>query len=120
MPALPTMVARLLHPDRGRPVPRPAQVDLRSMLFVGTAAWVVAIFVFAVLGVVSDGSYREQLAVSVAGLALGGAGLVCEHARRAQYRAVADGSPADEDHAGTTDGDSAGPQMTSTDNPPGP
>lgn len=91
------------------------------MLLVGTAAWVAAILVFAVLGAVTDGSYREQLAVCVAGLALGGAGLVWEHARRAQYRAVADGSSADEEREGTTDGDDgSGPQMTSTDNPPGP
>ena len=121
MPTLRSMIARLLHPELGRPAPRPAQVDLRSMLFVGTAAWVAALVVFAILGVVAEGSYRDQLAVCVAGLVLAGAGLVWEHTHRAQYRSVADGSRADEGLEGTTDGgDRPGPQMTSTDNPPGP
>ncbi|WP_372594793.1 DUF2530 domain-containing protein [Actinotalea sp.] len=57
---------RLLEPSRLAPVP----VDLTRVFLVGTALWVVALVVFALLASVGDGSSRA-VATCATGAGLG-------------------------------------------------
>lgn len=82
---VPSIVKLLVHPELRRPSPPPQRVDLRRVLLAGMVAWLVALVVFGVLTAVGRTSV-EVLATCVAGLLLGGAGLLWERRHRREYR----------------------------------
>lgn len=65
----------LLHPEHRRPTPPPVEVDLRRVLLLGIIAWSVALVVSSVLALVGLPT-DDVVGVCVAGLALGGLGLL--------------------------------------------
>lgn len=82
---MPPLVSLLLHPEQRRPGPPPLRVDLRRVILVGLAAWTVALVVALVL-LVAGARDGEGVAVCLAGIALGGLGLVWERRHRREYR----------------------------------
>lgn len=72
---MPSLLRILTHPETRRPGPPPLSVDLRKVLLVGIACWVVASVVFGLL-VVLDHKPWTVLGVCAAGLVLGGLGLL--------------------------------------------
>ncbi|WP_418275950.1 DUF2530 domain-containing protein [Isoptericola jiangsuensis] len=73
---MPSVVSLLLHPDRRRPTPEPPPSNLRRVIWFGIAAWAVALVasVIALAAGVDDAG--EIVATCVAGLILGGLGLL--------------------------------------------
>lgn len=82
---MPSLVRLLTHPEERRPGPPPLRVDLRRVVLGGIAAWAVALVVTFVLYL--TGSTRGEVVVTcVAGILLGGAGLLWERKHRREYR----------------------------------
>lgn len=73
---VPRLIELLLHPERRRPDPEPATVDLRRIILIGMAIWVVALTVECIRWVNGADGAPRAFAICVAGLALGGYGLV--------------------------------------------
>lgn len=88
MPHLPPAIELTLRPERRRQDVEPAPVDLRVVILVGIALWLVAGVTFGVLEVVTDLEVTGQLLVCAAGLALGLLGLLWEHTNRRRYRSA--------------------------------
>ncbi|MCA5893011.1 DUF2530 domain-containing protein [Isoptericola sp. NEAU-Y5] len=82
---MPSIVRLLLQPDMRRPAPPPARVDLRRVLLGGIAAWALALAVSAVLLATSHATVTT-IVTCVAGILLGGAGLLWERRNRRSYR----------------------------------
>jgi hypothetical protein len=73
---VPSVVSLLLHPDRRRPAPEPPPSHLRGVVLVGIGAWTVALVVSGVALATGNDDAREIVATCIAGLALGGLGLL--------------------------------------------
>jgi hypothetical protein len=65
----------LLHPERRRPTPPPERVDLRRVILLGIIVWSVALVVTSVLALAGQPT-ADAIAVCLAGIALGGLGLL--------------------------------------------
>ncbi|PJI94007.1 DUF2530 domain-containing protein [Luteimicrobium subarcticum] len=81
---MPSLVDVVLHPERRRAEPPVERVDLRLPLYLGLAAWGVVLVVAVVLA--ATGSDAATLVwTAVAGIAVGGLGLLWERRNRARY-----------------------------------
>ncbi|WP_242496494.1 DUF2530 domain-containing protein [Xylanimonas protaetiae] len=70
-----------MRPETRRPTPPPQRVDLRRIVLVGIAAWLVALVVAVVL--LATGTQGWQwVAICGAGIALGGLGLLWDRRHR--------------------------------------
>lgn len=78
---MPSLLRILTRPETRRPGPPPLTVDLRKVLLIGIACWVVASVVLGVL-VALDLKSWSVLGVCAAGLALGGLGLLWARGKR--------------------------------------
>lgn len=78
-------MSRLLEPSRIEPL----DVDLRAVLLAGIGAWLVALATLGVLELAGRSTGRAVW-VCLAGLALGGWGLVWERGRRTRRGGQAD------------------------------
>ena len=65
-----------MHPERRLPGPEPAPVDLRRVILVGTAVWLVALVIECVRWANAVDGAARGVAMCVAGIALGAYGLV--------------------------------------------
>ena len=65
-----------MHPERRLPDPEPARVDLRRVILVGTAVWLVALVIECVRWANAVDGAARGVAICVAGIALGAYGLV--------------------------------------------
>ncbi|BDZ42666.1 DUF2530 domain-containing protein [Paraoerskovia sediminicola] len=84
---MPSHVHLVLRPETRRPAPEPLRVDLRPILLVGIAVFVVAGIVCGLLMILDVTALRHVL-ICVAGVSLGLVGLVWEKKHRADYRGV--------------------------------
>lgn len=74
-----------------QPQLKPVQVDLRRVMFTGILGWVLlglGLGAYQLWG--SSPLATSSLLIPVAGIALGGIGLVWEKRNRNRYRAIAD------------------------------
>ncbi len=65
----------LLHPERRRPTPPPERVDLRRVILLGIIVWSVVLVAMSVLALAGQPT-GPAVAVCLAGIALGGVGLL--------------------------------------------
>ena len=72
---MPRLIELLLHPERRRPDPEPATVDLRRIILIGMAIWLVALTVECIRWVNGADGAPRAFAICLAGLALGVFGL---------------------------------------------
>ncbi|MCK0116303.1 DUF2530 domain-containing protein [Isoptericola sp. S6320L] len=72
---MPTVMSLLLHPERRRPTPPPERVDLRRVILLGIIVWSVALVVLSILALAGQPT-GGAVAVCLAGIALGGIGLL--------------------------------------------
>ncbi|HWV77935.1 MAG TPA: DUF2530 domain-containing protein [Isoptericola sp.] len=82
---MPSLVRLLTHPEERRPGPAPLRVDLRRVLLGGIGLWAVALVATVVVYVLGDAT-EEAVVTCVAGILLGGAGLLWERKHRGEYR----------------------------------
>ncbi|WP_284293463.1 DUF2530 domain-containing protein [Luteimicrobium album] len=82
---MPSLKDVVLHPDRRRAEVPAERVDLRQPIWLGIAAWTVALVVAVVLEATSTVTGGRFVAIACAGLALGGVGLWWEHRNRTRY-----------------------------------
>ena len=82
---MPSLVRLLTHPEERRPGPPPLRVDLRRVLLGGIGLWAVALVATAVVYLMGRGT-EEAVVTCVAGILLGGAGLLWERKHRDEYR----------------------------------
>lgn len=82
---MPSLVRLLTHPEERRPSPPPLRVDLRRVLLGGIGLWAVALVATAVVYLMGRGT-EEAVVTCVAGILLGGAGLLWERKHRDEYR----------------------------------
>ncbi|MFE6971178.1 DUF2530 domain-containing protein [Isoptericola sp. NPDC057653] len=82
---MPSLVRLLTHPEERRPGPPPLRVDLRRVMLGGIGLWVVALVATFVMFVLDRGTV-EAVVTCVAGILLGGAGLLWERRHRDEYR----------------------------------
>lgn len=82
---MPSLVRLLTHPEERRPGPPPLRVDLRRVLLGGIGLWAVALVATVVVFLMGDGT-QEAVVTCVAGILLGGAGLLWERKHRDEYR----------------------------------
>jgi len=82
---VPSLVRLLTHPEERRPSPPPLRVDLRRVLLGGIGLWAVALVATAVVYLMGRGT-EEAVVTCVAGILLGGAGLLWERKHRDEYR----------------------------------
>ncbi|NEG95177.1 DUF2530 domain-containing protein [Bifidobacterium sp. SMB2] len=78
-------LAPIIDPGARKPGPKPAQVDLHRVFFLGTALWLVAAIVCLVL-VLCGVNAVKSLIVCVAGMIIGVLLLTWEHFNRWYYR----------------------------------
>nr|WP_216645509.1 DUF2530 domain-containing protein [Isoptericola halotolerans] len=65
----------LLHPERRRPTPPPERVDLRRVILLGIIVWSVVLVALSVLALAGQPT-DDAVGVCLAGVALGGLGLL--------------------------------------------
>ncbi|SKC38997.1 DUF2530 domain-containing protein [Krasilnikoviella flava] len=82
---MPSIVRMLTHPEERRPGPPPLRVDLRRVVLGGIGLWVVALVATLVVYLTGRGT-EEAVVTCVAGILLGGAGLLWERKHRSEYR----------------------------------
>ncbi|MCK9794699.1 DUF2530 domain-containing protein [Isoptericola sp. 4D.3] len=82
---MPSLVRLLTHPEERRPGPPPLRVDLRRVVLGGIALWAVALVATLVVFVLGRATV-EAVVTCVAGIVLGGAGLLWERKHRDDYR----------------------------------
>ena len=70
------LIELLMHPERRLPDPEPARVDLRRVILVGTAVWLVALVIECVRWAKAVDGAARGVAICLAGIALGAYGLV--------------------------------------------
>ena len=78
-------LASIFDPAARRPSPKPARVDLRKVFLIGTAVWMAALIVCAMLLALHVPALKE-LVVCVAGVLVGIILLVWEYFDRWDYR----------------------------------
>jgi hypothetical protein len=72
---VPRLIELLIHPERRLPDPEPAKVDLRRVILIGMAVWLVALTVECVRWANGAGGASRGVAICAAGVALGLYGL---------------------------------------------
>ncbi|MCZ2262209.1 DUF2530 domain-containing protein [Isoptericola sp. QY 916] len=82
---MPSLVRLLTHPEERRPGPPPLRVDLRRVLLGGIGLWAVALVATVVVYALGNAP-EEAVITCVAGILLGGAGLLWERRHRGEYR----------------------------------
>jgi hypothetical protein len=83
---VPSLKDVVLHPDRRRAEVPAERVDRRPPIWRGSAAWTSALVVAVVLEATGSVTGGRFVAISCAGLALGGVGLWWEHRNRTRYQ----------------------------------
>ena len=78
-------LAPIFDPAAHRPSPKPVRIDLRKVFLIGTAVWMAALIVCAMLLALHVPALKE-LVVCVAGVLVGIILLVWEHFDRWDYR----------------------------------
>lgn len=78
-------LAPIFDPTARRPSPKPVRVDLRKVFLIGTAVWMAALIVCAMLLALHVPALKE-LVVCVAGVLVGIILLIWEHFDRWDYR----------------------------------
>ncbi|MBT1167215.1 DUF2530 domain-containing protein [Bifidobacterium simiarum] len=81
-------LAPILDPNARKPGPKPAQVDLHKVFFIGTAIWLLLGIICLAL-VIAGRHMVSALVVCIAGMIIGILLLVWEHFNRWNYRRLA-------------------------------
>ncbi|MBW3087665.1 DUF2530 domain-containing protein [Bifidobacterium sp. 82T24] len=79
-------LAPIVDPGARKPGPKPAQVDLHRVFFIGTAMWLIAAVICLVLVLCGVDWAFKSLISCVAGMIIGVALLTWEHFNRWYYR----------------------------------
>ncbi|MBT1177355.1 DUF2530 domain-containing protein [Bifidobacterium callimiconis] len=78
-------LAPILDPGARKPGPKPAQVDLHRVFFIGTTLWLIAGIICLILVLLGKHA-TGALIVCVAGMIIGVLLLIWEHFNRWYYR----------------------------------
>lgn len=79
-------LAPIIDPNARKPGPKPAQVDLHRVFFIGTLLWLIATVISLVAIMTGDNDMVNGLVISVAGMIIGVLMLIWEHFYRWYYR----------------------------------
>lgn len=83
---MPSLLTVLRDPSSRRPDPEPAAVDLFRVVAIGTAAWGLALVGAVVVHLATATDASRWIQVAIAGLALGGLGLLWSAHNRARWQ----------------------------------
>ncbi|PLS30645.1 hypothetical protein Uis1B_1472 [Bifidobacterium margollesii] len=81
-------LAPILDPNARKPGPKPAQVDLHKVFFIGTSLWLLLGIVCLVL-VITGHHLVNALVICICGMIIGILLLIWEHFNRWNYRRLA-------------------------------
>lgn len=84
-------LAPILDPSKRKPGPKPAQVDLHRVFFIGTFIWCIAALACLILLFVSGEAWAAPLIICTAGMIIGVLMLIWEHFNRWYYRRLGNG-----------------------------